>query len=161
MESKVKTLTKHENVEHVVYQVKLFTKIVATGLIFTAINIGLFFDQIILPKYLLSLFKSQGAFGQNSEALTASYQNFLLTIFLGFKIIFLIIAGTISDHIKTPIGNRIPVIIVGFSLMILAYSGGFFLINSESFRFFFPFLYGVLGIGRARIDYYRSWYAQT
>ncbi len=132
-----------------VYNLDLVRKICGTGLIFTGINLGLFFDQVILPKYLLNLFKQSGL--TNAQVLTATYQSFLVAIFLSFKILFLIIAGTLSDHIRTPIGNRIPIASFGLVLMIICYFVGSFnfILNGSTVYFILPLLYIGIGIGSA------------
>ena len=132
-----------------IYNLNLVLKVCGTGLIFTGINLGLFFDQVILPKYLLNLFKQSGF--SNSQVLTATFQSFLVAIFLSFKLLFLIIAGTISDHIRTPIGSRIPVASFGLVLMIVCYFlGSFdFILNGSTVYFALPILYIGIGIGSA------------
>ena len=131
------------------YNFSLMLKICGTGLIFTGINLGLFFDQVILPKYLLNLFKQSGF--SNAQVLTATYQSFLVAIFLSFKIFFLIIAGTLSDHFKTPIGSRIPISMFGLLLMVGFYFlGSFdFILNSSTYFFVLPLMYCMIGIGSA------------
>ena len=124
-------------------------KICGTGLIFTGINLGLYFDQVIMPKFLLNLFTNIDPL--NSQVMTATFQNLLVAIFLSFKILFLIIAGTISDHIKTPLGNRIPISAFGLILMITAYFiGSFdFILNANTYYIVLPLLYIFIGIGSA------------
>ena len=131
------------------YNLNLGIKIGGVGLIFTGINLGLFFDQVILPRFLLNLFKSNSL--ANSQVLTATFQNFLIAIFLTFKILFLIVAGTLSDHVKTPIGNRIPIAAFGILLMILLYAIGTFdfILNASTYYFVLPIMYIFIGIGSA------------
>ncbi len=137
------------NQSSLLYMFNLLLKICGTGLIFTGINLGLFFDQVLLPKYLLNLFKSSSF--SNAQVLTATYQSFLVAIFLSFKILFLIIAGTLSDHIKTPIGSRIPIALFGFLLMISFYFIGSlnFILNSSTYYWVLPVIYCMIGIGSA------------
>lgn len=99
----------------------LVIPVIGIGVIFIALNLQLFFDLVIMPKFLFELYEPSAATKEDAQVLTTISQNFIRALYLLVFMVVLLFAGVYSDHLQTRLGNRIPLILFGLFLIMLSY----------------------------------------
>jgi len=132
----------------------LVLPVIGIGFVFIALNLQLFFDLVILPGFLLELYKNNiviiPVFGivLNSESLTLFSANIIRAVYLLVFMVVIIIAGTYSDHLQTRFGSRIPLILFGLFLIMLSYIIGSITVPFiKPYYISFSILYILIAIG--------------
>ncbi|MHA2364148.1 MAG: MFS transporter [Candidatus Hodarchaeales archaeon] len=108
---------------------KLLILIVSIGSVFAGLNISMFFDQLILPKYLVELLTEEGKSTDEIQNMAGTVYNLLRSVQTLFYLSTIVVTGAISDNLRSErFGNRVPMVLIGVFIVGFCYSMGGILI---------------------------------